>query len=387
MTLSQWTFESIHRFHKSRGMIMIKVRGLGKTFKTAAGDVVHAVYDLSFDVEKGSFFTLLGPSGCGKTTTLRCVAGLEKPECGEITIGRKVVFSSTKNVEVPPNKRDIGMVFQSYAIWPHLTVAENVAFPLKLGRPRLSRKQIKEKVHKALEMVRLGGLESRPAPQLSGGQQQRLALARALVREPEIMLLDEPLSNLDAKLRETMRLELRELLERLKITTLFVTHDQIEALAMSQTIAVMNEGRIIQEAPPREIYAKPSCRFVADFIGSSNFIEGFVEETAEPGSLGKIKTVHGPLQACLTAKAKAGDRVIVCIRPENMEVSSQKPASEVNILIGIVENSGFLGEYMDAMISVGRDSMKARLHPSSQLRRGESVFVHLPPSASVVVGW
>jgi len=365
---------------------LINVHNLNKTFQTASRDIVKAIQNVNFEVEKGSFYTLLGPSGCGKSTTLRCVAGLEMPDSGEIMVSNKTVYSEEKNISIPPNKRNIGMVFQSYAIWPHMTVAENVAFPLKLMKERLSSSQIKEKVRKALDAVRLGGLENRQAPQLSGGQQQRLALARALVREPEIMLLDEPLSNLDAKLREAMRVELKDLLQRLNITTLFVTHDQAEALAMSTKIAVMKQGKIIQEASPEEIYVRPSCRFVADFIGTSNFFEGIVEETAEPGDFGKIKTAHGLWQAYLAIEARLGDKVTLCIRPENITVDTRKPASEVNTLTGKVEILTFLGEYKDVAIAVGDDLIKARLPFQSQVDRGDRVYLHAPPETSVVVG-
>ncbi len=363
---------------------MVKVRNLYKVFDTSRGDV-NAVQDVSFEVEKGSFFTLLGPSGCGKSTTLRCIAGLEKPQSGEILIGDKIMYSSEKRISVPPNKRQIGMVFQSYAIWPHMTVFENAAFPLRVDRKGLNRTQVREKVLKALDSVRLTGLEDRPAPQLSGGQQQRLALARALVREPEVMLLDEPLSNLDAKLREQMRLELRELLRRLNITTIYVTHDQIEALAMSRTVAVMSGGKIIQLAGPRDIYAKPVCRFVADFIGSSNFFEGTVAETAALGSLGKIKTKHGVLTGYLPEGAKLNDKVILCIRPENVEVSQQKFSTDVNLLTGKVDVSAFLGEYVDASIAIGPDILRTRLHPTTAIRRGDDVFIHLPPETCTAV--
>jgi len=363
---------------------MIKVDHLYKTFKTGRGDV-NAVQDVSFEVEKGSFFTLLGPSGCGKSTILRCVAGLEKPESGEISIGDKIVYSSVKNIQVPPNKRHIGMVFQSYAIWPHMTVFENAAFPLRVERKGLTNQQIKERVSKALDRVRLNGLEDRPAPQLSGGQQQRLALARALVMEPDVMLLDEPLSNLDAKLREQMRIELRELLRGLDITALYVTHDQIEALAMSRTIAVMNQGKIIQLAGPRDVYAKPTCKFVADFIGSSNFFDGTVAETAAPGSAGKVKTVHGLLTAYLPVDAKLNDKVVLAIRPENVEVTQDKPATDINVLPGKVAVRAFLGEYVDATITVSNDAVRVRLHPSTQLNRGDNVYLRLPTDTCAAV--
>ncbi len=363
---------------------MVKVKNLFKTFETGRGNV-RAVQNVSFEVERGSFFTLLGPSGCGKSTTLRCIAGLENPASGEILVGDKIMFSSEKRINVPPNKRHIGMVFQSYAIWPHMTVFENAAFPLRVDRKGLTNAQIHEKVLKSLEMVRLSGLEERPATQLSGGQQQRLALARALSREPEVMLLDEPLSNLDAKLREAMRLELRELLRKLDITTIYVTHDQIEALAMSRTVAVMAEGKIIQMAAPRDIYAKPTCRFVADFIGSSNFFEGTVTEAAPTGSMGKIQTKNGIFSAYLPEGAKVNDKVILCIRPENVEVVREKPASNANVLAGKVDISAFLGEYVDASIAVDGVQVRARLHPTTRIRRGDDVFLRLPPETCTAV--
>ena len=364
---------------------MIKVEKLIKTYKTSTGDHVKAVQDISFEVEKGSFYTLLGPSGCGKSTTLRCVAGLEQPDTGEITVGERIVFSPSMGVSVSPHHRNIGMVFQSYAIWPHMTVYENVAFPLKLKRKKLSSSCIKKKVQKALDTVKLSGLEQRPAPQLSGGQQQRLALARALVREPDIMLLDEPLSNLDAKLRETMRIELKELLRQLNITTLFVTHDQVEALALSTKIAVINKGEIIQEATPEEIYAKPKCRFVADFIGSSNFINGTVTEIAAPGNLSKIRTEHGLMLANITINAKKGDSVSLCIRPENIIVESKKPSFESNVLLGKIKTAIFLGEYRDVTISLDKDTIKTRLSPHIPLTQGDNVYIYAPPETTVVV--
>src|SRR5205823_12558032 len=216
-------------------------------------------------VPEGKFYTLLGPSGCGKTTTLRCLAGLESPDSGEIEIAGQVVYSSRTGALVRPDHRPIGMVFQNYAIWPHMNVFENVAFPLRVSERPPSRDETRRMVTEALALVGLEGLEDRPAPQLSGGQQQRLALARALVRKPKLLLLDEPLSNLDAKLRQRMRIELRELQRRLRITTIYVTHDQAEALFLSHRVAVMQNGRIAQEGRPRDLYASPSSGFVADF--------------------------------------------------------------------------------------------------------------------------
>ena len=254
---------------------MIKVRGLSKVFKTKE-NLVPAVREITFEVAKGEFYTLLGPSGCGKSTTLRCVAGLERPEEGEIVIDDTLVTSPA--VFLLPSERPISMVFQSYAIWPHMTVFGNVEFPLKHMNPKPSRAERRERVMQALSQVKMEKMANRPSPLLSGGQQQRVALARALVANPKVLLLDEPLSNLDAKLREELRLEIKDLVHRLGMTALYVTHDQIEALVMSDRIAVMKEGQIIQEASPKELYISPRNMFVAQFIGQINFFEGKVRE-------------------------------------------------------------------------------------------------------------
>src|SRR5919199_1557974 len=320
---------------------MIRVSNLVKIFPDRK-ERVYAVNDVSFTVEDGQFYTLLGPSGCGKTTTLRCIAGLEKPDAGDIEVGGVVVCSTASRTYVPAHKRDIGMVFQSYAIWPHMTVFENAAFPLRVGQKKYSNDEVKKKVLEALRTVELGGLEGRMATQLSGGQQQRLALARALVREPRVLLLDEPLSNLDAKLREQMRGELRDLQRRLGITTLYVTHDQVEALSMSNRIAVMATGKIVQEGSPREIYQRPTTRFVADFVGSANFLEAEVVGRGEVGGM-RLRTPAGPLQAVCPGGVQAGEQVSLSIRPENIRLHSTEPAA-TNVLPGVVEQLMFLGE-------------------------------------------
>ena len=245
---------------------MLSVRSLYTEYANEHGAAVKAAQDVSFDVPEGKLFTLLGPSGCGKTTTLRSIAGLEKPTAGEIEVAGRFVYSSSKGIFVAPNKRNFGMVFQSYAIWPHMNVFQNVAFPLEVRR--LPKKEIRDKVMRVLQAVALDELVDRDATKLSGGQQQRLALARALVMEPQLLLLDEPLSNLDAKLRDRMRSELKRLQRDLNLTTVYVTHDQSEALALSHEIAVMNEGRVVQVGTPRQIYEQPTERFVADFVGS-----------------------------------------------------------------------------------------------------------------------
>ncbi len=363
---------------------MLKVTGLYKRFVTDRGDV-RAVEDISFVVAEGAFYTLVGPSGCGKTTTLRCIAGLEQTDAGEIRIGDEVVSSPDSGVFVPINKRNIGMVFQSYAIWPHLTVFENVAFPLRVGKMKFSSQEIKTKVSKALETVRLAGLEERPAPQLSGGQQQRLALARALVREPRLLLLDEPLSNLDAKLRESMRGELRDLQRQLKITTIYVTHDQLEAVSMSNVIAVMHEGRIVQEGPPREIYDRPNSTFVADFIGSTNFVSGRLVEESIEGETCAIASAIGRLRCYFPDHVRARSEVLISIRPENIFLRRERPDGTSNCFEGTVITSHFLGEYLDCRIDVAQQTIRARQHPSLKVREGDRIFVEMPVEHCIVI--
>ena len=363
---------------------MLKVTGLCKRFTTDRGEV-RAVDNVTFEVAEGEFYTLVGPSGCGKTTTLRCIAGLESSDTGAIRIGDVVVWSPEAGVIVPTHKRDIGMVFQSYAIWPHLSVFENVAFPLRVGKHGLSASEIKAKVMKALETVRLVGLESRPAPQLSGGQQQRLALARALVREPRLLLLDEPLSNLDAKLRASMRCELRDLQRQLRITTVYVTHDQMEAVSMSTVIAVMHEGRVLQEGPPREIYDRPNSKFVADFIGSTNFLSGRLVEEETGTETCTIASSIGPLRCYRAGDVTNGRDVMVSIRPENVSLRREKPEKTANVFEGKVRVAMFLGEFLDCEVEVGGQTIHARQHPSLRVSEGDGIYVELPVEHCIVV--
>jgi iron(III) transport system ATP-binding protein len=358
---------------------MIEIRGLHVRYQSERGEV-HAVRGIDLAVRQGQFYTLLGPSGCGKTTTLRCLAGLEQAAAGEISIAGTPVYSSSRRIMVPPHQRDIGMVFQSYAIWPHMTAFENVAFPLREMRGRFSGAEIKQKVGAALQLVQLAGLEERPAPFLSGGQQQRLALARALVREPKILLLDEPLSNLDAKLREDTRLELRELVKRLAITTVYVTHDQLEALTMSDVVAVMNQGRIVQEASPIEIYRAPKERFVANFIGLTNFLDGHVTATPNGSELGMVETASGTLRCVVPPTAKVKDAVTVIMRPEDIALSTQGSAAPgQNLLEGKVVAALFMGEAMEYQLELpGGQMMRLRLHASNAITRGDTVRIQIP---------
>src|SRR6186997_2098949 len=352
---------------------MLRVEGLYTEYPNPQGEIVRAAQDVTFTVEEGRLFTLLGPSGCGKTTTLRSIAGLERPRAGEISVNGRVVFSSGKRVFVAPNRRGFGMVFQSYAIWPHMTVFENAAFPLEVGDRKYSRKQIRENVTRVLTAVQLDDLADREATKLSGGQQQRLALARALVMEPALLLLDEPLSNLDAKLRERMRFELKRIQRDTGVTTVYVTHDQSEALALSHEIAVMNEGRIIQVGSPREIYERPRSRFVADFIGRTNLLEAKVIAPDGPGRY-RVGTVLGDLNVSSADALRAGDAVTLSVRPEDVEISGKRPEG-ANICAGTVGVRVFLGDTVDLQVTVGQHELLARAHPSLGAPTGGQVFL------------
>ena len=351
---------------------MIRIEDLGVTFRTDHGDV-HAVKGVSIHVAEGEFYTLLGPSGCGKTTTLRCLAGLERPTGGRILLDGEAVYDADRNIAVPTHQRNIAMVFQSYAIWPHLTVFENVAFPLREMRPRMKDGEICDRVARSLELVQLSGYDQRPAPFLSGGQQQRLALARAICRESPIVLLDEPLSNLDAKLRAETRLELRSLVKRLGMTAVYVTHDQTEALTMADRVAVMNAGEIVQESPPREIYQRPKSRFVASFIGQINFLDG---EVRAPGV---VDTAAGKLRFTNSGGHGAGSKVTIAIRPENLFPCVDGLKKERNLLDGEVEDAVFLGGVLECTMRVGSASLTMQLHPSNDLEPGMKVRVFVQP--------
>jgi iron(III) transport system ATP-binding protein len=359
---------------------MLAVRGLAKRFTTAHG-TVQAVNDVSFEVQQGEFYTLLGPSGCGKTTTLQCVAGLESPDGGEIEIAGTVAFSSGRRVDLPTHARDIGIVFQSYAIWPHMTVYENVAYPLLHGRRPVGRRAARERVMEALRLVHLDALADRPSPFLSGGQQQRVAVARALVDEPQVLLLDEPLSNLDAKLREEMRVELRQLVKRLNITTLYVTHDQVEALSMSDRVAVMANGEIVQEGTPREVYAHPRQAFVANFVGRINFLDGRVLAGGGAGVLATLATSVGELRCAAPDALEDGTRALVAVRPETIRVSTARPdgAARVNVVEGTIRAVGYFGDHVDCQVDVNGQVLSVKADAYAELRVGDRAYLELPP--------
>jgi iron(III) transport system ATP-binding protein len=359
---------------------IVSAHSLRKTFQR-----VQAVNDVTFDVQEGQFVTLLGPSGCGKTTTLRLIAGLDENDGGEIFLNGRLVSSPEKGIYVPPEKRGIGMVFQSYAIWPHMTVFENVAFPLRIRRR--SRTEIKAKVEKVLQLFDLLDLAPRLSTKLSGGQQQRVAIARALAIEPAILLMDEPLSNLDAKLRERMRFELRELQRRTGIATLYVTHDQAEAMVLSDQIVVMNNGRIEQMGTPEEIYDRPLTRFVSDFIGLSNI---FPIETVAPSEAGAIRV-----------KVKQNGRELVCrvlnydahrakrmalIRPENVRMGGRGEfPTSINVWPGTVQSTVYFGENRDYLIKIDDVVLRARTSSDVLFQAGDSVSVHLPENHVILV--
>jgi len=345
---------------------MIRLENLTKKFS----DVV-AVDNVNLTIEDAEILTLLGPSGCGKTTTLRCIAGFVKPDGGEVYFGDKRV------TELEPEKRGIGMVFQSYALWPHMTVFDNLGFGLKIRHVPSS--EIKSRVERALDLVRLGTLGQRFPRQLSGGQQQRVALARALVMEPSVLLLDEPLSNLDAKLREEMRFEIKDLQRRLKITTVYVTHDQAEALVLSDRIALMNQGKLVQVSSPRELYDKPRDKFIASFIGLAAFIEGIVESFDLEKSVAVVATSDN-LKIHVHAKdIKKGQEVTISVRPEHIRLVDAENVGGPNTFEGHVEQLAYLGNIVDYRIKVGNWIVRAQTGTDQVYQSGQKVGVWFNP--------
>jgi iron(III) transport system ATP-binding protein len=319
--------------------VRISVANLTKRFGPLA-----VVSEVSLSIEEGELFTLLGPSGCGKTTLLRLIAGFYAPDGGEIRFDDRVVNS------VPPHERGIGMVFQNYALWPHMTVAENVSYGLKLRK--VSSSETAERVRGVLQKVGLTGLGDRFPGQLSGGQQQRVALARALVLNPQILLLDEPLSNLDAKIRIQVRAEIRKLQKELGITTIYVTHDQEEALTLSDRIAVFNQGRVFQVGPPKALYERPANRFVADFIGVNNLLDGTVRAIEGPLRNLRVETAAGEISAIYDERLRVGDRCVVCMRPENAAVDGES-GGERNRLEGKISFAAYLGNTLRYDVDLG----------------------------------
>jgi iron(III) transport system ATP-binding protein len=339
-----------------------------------------AVDDLSIDITDGEMLVLLGPSGCGKTTTMRSIVGLETPSTGTIKIGDETVFDSERNINVPANRRHIGMVFQSYAIWPHMTVAQNVAYPLKM-RTRKARAglDIGQKVDRALQTVGLQGLGDRGASLLSGGQMQRVALARSIIMEPRVLLLDEPLSNLDAKLRDRLRFELRDIQMSLGITAIYVTHDQDEALALADRIAVMRQGKIVQLTDPVTMYREPNSAFVADFIGTSNIFDGTFVGSSSRGSRVRLDDSGLELETG-AASFDEGAAVTVCIRPEDIVVE-EGDAERPNVWKGTVRVASFLGDHFRYSVALDQGPTLFALSHGSRagLATGTTTQIHIQP--------
>jgi iron(III) transport system ATP-binding protein len=359
-------------------MAFIEIQNLFKRFKK-----VVAINHIQLEVQEGEMLTLLGPSGCGKTTTLRCIAGLERPEEGDIIIDGKPMLSQGF---VPPSKRGIGMVFQNYAVWPHMKVFNNVAYGLKLQR--ISRKQIRDRAYQVLEMVGLDGLEGRYPSQLSGGQQQRVALARALVRNPKVLLLDEPLSNLDAKLREKMRFEIKSLVRRMGITSVYVTHDQAEAMVISDRIAVMEGGNVVQIGTAQEIYIKPANRFVADFIGTMNFISGKVIEVLPETNEVYVSTEFSDKLVCMTPDGtvvSSGSQVYASIRPEDVEVFTEPPQTTENVFKGTIAHKAYLGNFLFFFINVNDTMIRVQVPHHLPQEEGQELYLFLNPQKCMVL--
>jgi ABC-type Fe3+/spermidine/putrescine transport system ATPase subunit len=360
--------------------IALRFQGVSKRYP---GSTQPAVQDLSIDVYDGEIVTLLGPSGCGKTTTLRMAAGLEVPDNGNIYFNDVAVVMTSRNLFLAPNKRNVGMVFQSYAIWPHMTVAENVAFPLKARKFPAS--EIKDRIRYALDMVGLLGYEDRPGPLLSGGQQQRVALARALVTEPRVLLLDEPFSNLDAKLREQMRIQVKLLQKRLNIAVLFVTHDQIEALSLSNRIALMNFGVVQQQGSPRILYEQPVNEFVRDFLGKTLLFQGTVQSCNPSGRIAVALTgapdcvVFG--RSYNPDEITSGQSVYMAVRPEDAEIL---PAAGVDapsgMIGGTVQAALFVGERIEYQVEVdGQGVVLICGERHDPVNEGDKIWLKLRP--------
>jgi ABC-type Fe3+/spermidine/putrescine transport system ATPase subunit len=378
------------------------VEGLTKDYHAGSKDRGRgdrpALRGVSLTVEDGAFFTLLGPSGCGKTTLLRCIAGLEVPDTGEIRLGDRLIFSSSARVSVPPNRRDLGMVFQSYAIWPHMDVAGNVAYPLTVWARRKAypRVEVERRVGELLDLIQIRHLARRKATMLSGGQQQRLALARALVMEPPVLLLDEPLSNLDTRLREELRVELTRLQQQLGITSLYVTHDQAEALAMSSAVAVMREGLIEQIGTPEELYDFPRTRYVASFLGAANLLKVRIAAVRVQRAVAHrecfcfdVLTDWGARFSALGCVSfRAGDVVTAAIRPEGVRPVARAGAGDDGGADGwtaTVETAQFLGEAIEYRLRIGDQVLRTRCDRSRQFRPGDRVSMTLRDEACTIL--
>ncbi|MBI3739687.1 MAG: ABC transporter ATP-binding protein [Chloroflexi bacterium] len=366
-----------------RSKYAVELRDVVKQFVTPEGGELAAVDHVTMQIRNGEFFSMLGSSGCGKTTSLRMIAGFEWPTEGEVYI------DGEPQGHKPPFLRPVNTVFQSYALFQHMTVQENVAFGLEMER--VDKSEIDRRVGEALEMVKLAGMQRRRPKQLSGGQQQRVALARALVKRPKVLLLDEPLGAIDLKLRKEMQLELKSLQQEVGITFVYVTHDQEEALTMSDRIAVMSHGKVLQMGPSVEIYERPTSRFVADFIGESNFLDGKVKSVKGDQAIVNVPVWGQELTGIVTSKVRAGDAVAISIRPEKIRLAEKQGIKE-NSLQGVVVNSTYIGSdthvYLDVRgqrIKVWEQNRISTLDPRAYYRNGQKVWVTLLPENTLVL--
>jgi iron(III) transport system ATP-binding protein len=362
----------------------VAIEGLVKQFGSST-----AVEHLDLGIAPGEFVTLLGPSGCGKTTTLRCLAGLEVPTSGRITIGDRAVVDTGRSVFVPPDKRDIGMVFQSYGLWPHMTVGGNVGYPLKLAK--VAKAQARRQVVDMLDRVGLADRVDAMATSLSGGQQQRVALARAMVSRPTLMLFDEPLSNLDAKLRQSMRSQIRELHDALGTTSVYVTHDQEEAMALADRVVVMNVGRIEQVGTPQELYSAPASAFVADFMGFQNILPAAVGEPVPGGYLVAVPGTTAALRVAGTAPGPAGTPLAVAFRASHVCVDGERSADAAR-LTGVVRRQTYLGSCVRVLVDLGGGLVRAQVDESEfgrfgpdDLSAGREVTLSVPAGSVVAL--
>ncbi len=353
---------------------IVSVRALEKTFRREDGSRTRAIDEVSLDVGPGEFVVLLGPSGCGKTTLLRSIAGLEQPDAGEIEIRGETVFSSSRGVDLPPERRRLAMIFQSYALWPHMTAFQNVAYPLQ-GR-RIKRKEIAERVGRVFDLVGIPELQRQYPGQMSGGQQQRVALARALVAGGDLVLFDEPLSNVDAKVREQLRFELLSMQRELGFAALYVTHDQAEAMELAHRIAVMGTGDIVQLDSPHTIYTEPATRYVANFIGTSNELIGTV--TSIGGGVAEVETAIGPIRGVPSEGVSAGDQVIALCRPERTRLTRDEP-EPANRWRGEVRAAAFLGANVEHVVRVADTTLRVWSVDTRLLDTGTDIWVSIEP--------
>lgn len=366
---------------QKNGKPLLSVKGLAVSYGRR-GRAESVVQHLDLDVPEGEMFVLLGPSGCGKTTLLRAVAGLQAPHSGSITIDGQDVYNSSTGNSIPPERRPVSMVFQSYALWPHMSVAENVAFPLREGGRGVPRDEVGGRVAEVLEMLGLSAMSDRAVTTLSGGQQQRVALARALSLRPRLLLMDEPLSNLDYELQVRLRGQVKDLVSRIGVTTLYVTHNQNEALEMADRLAVMDSGQFRQIGTPRELYLKPSSEFVARFIGDMNLIPATV---VEAGDAPWVETALGRLQAganCL-GDAKVGQSCLFGVRQEDMEIATDNNAG--NVVSARVGRATFSGDSISYLLDVNGTSVQCRLHRRFDVPPGTDVSIRLPAEHCVAV--